>query len=76
MSQWQPIETAPKNGRIILVAFPILSGAAKGQMVVGESQWCDGGYWEGFHRPDKEQPTHWMPLPDPPDVAVSGADRR
>ena len=53
---WQPIETAPKDGRPIIVT----DGAA----VYGSAWWhgrdsvwldCDGC-----------TPTHWMPLPAPP----------
>ena len=61
--EWQPIETAPKDGAKILAY-------ADGSMTVvywlecgdnwelAESgSWAESGEWE---------PTHWMPLPLPP----------
>lgn len=59
MSKWQPIETAPKDGTLVLVwdeDTPITASWDEG------FGWCDnvrGTYW-GF------SPTHWMPLPEPP----------
>lgn len=63
MSEWQPIETAPKDGQWVL-------GWAPGWLVVSMA-------W--FHVPGKVAPhwttgrnerpikaTHWMPLPPPP----------
>lgn len=69
---WQPIETAPKDGRYILLAAP--SGYITTPLRVevckyypeyrplqpwvnhSNDSFLDGG----------EGPTHWMPLPDPP----------
>jgi hypothetical protein len=58
MNEWQPIETAPKDGSEILTFGSI------GIMVVF---WRDGFWREkanflGLRNP----PTHWMPLPNPP----------
>ena len=59
--QWQPIETAPKpSGRVLL--------AAEGRTCYGHwyrtyERWEYDGY--DFGNP-KSQPTHWMPLPNPP----------
>jgi hypothetical protein len=58
--QWQPIETAPKDGSIIIVAAP----------AVGAARWSHfrepAGYWEWFSG-GRCRPTHWMPLPSPPE---------
>ena len=76
MSDWQPIETAPKTGEHILVA----DFSRKGFGFCGgkEQSWQDVvHYWsnpgeEGFYMSNgPEDPpvtwaTHWMPLPEPP----------
>lgn len=57
---WQPIETAPKNGRPVLVAWANKPTWAPVTAYVGDGQWHDED--EAIYR----DPTHWMPLPDPP----------
>lgn len=64
MSEWQPIETAPKDGSNILAFFPDL-----GQMVASYNKHDDvnnaGGWAVGFDNYG-DPPTHWKPLgPDP-----------
>lgn len=66
-SQWQPMDTAPKDGTRVLVTgsrylpvaafYGVYHPNAK-----GKPEWrvCPSG-----HRLD---PTHWMPLPEPPEV--------
>lgn len=64
-SSWQPIETAPKDGRAILTFDPAAYSTEK--VLVG--WWSDKGGWlvgEGF----RHQPTHWMPLPTPPSTTA------
>lgn len=64
MSEWQPIETAPRDGTEILCCecVEIFIGFWSGNNV--------DGYWdsyeEGAHYIDSYSPTHWMPLPEPP----------
>ena len=79
---WQPIETAPKDGTWILV-----SGGKAGfddymkeieswpQCMVAfcepaRDEWSRDYwavcFWDGGWRTDYESPTHWMPLPEPP----------
>jgi len=68
MSNWQPIDTAPKDGTQILLHL------ADGQCICAE--WCvlegDVAGWETWHYPDgtitflAQRATHWMPLPEPP----------
>ena len=67
MSNWKSIETAPKDGTWILGWL--------GHRNTGEAKtlrWTDGAYYQGFI--DKNgatsRPTHWMPLPEPPDDAA------
>jgi hypothetical protein len=67
---WQPIETAPKDGTSILAIWQWNAddpncGAGTHEVV----RWC--GWWDanGFTQPD---PSHWMPLPEPPRTALRG----
>jgi hypothetical protein len=64
--QWRPIDTAPRDGKVIL-GFP------KIYAVVGYTDWA--GEWVEDDASDwwcasllVPQPTHWMPLPNPPEV--------
>lgn len=69
-SRWQPIETAPRDGTQILVGVWV-AGYFKGS----ESRWSCwtiGQHGSGDFGCDGEwgdEPTHWMPLPPPPDAA-------
>jgi len=64
---WKPIESAPKDGRSILLA--------KAGVWVGEGYWSD--YDDTWREPNNNgtdewgwplEPTHWMPLPPPPET--------
>ena len=63
--KWQPIETAPKDGTKSL-------GFADGEMATVE--WIElGAYWSlvicgAFAESGEWWPTHWMPLPAPPNA--------
>lgn len=62
MTDWQPIETAPKAMMLILY-FPPLGGKnALNEMIRVDR------YPVGYPR----QPSHWMPLPLPPNAPSSG----
>lgn len=73
---WQSIETAPKDGTVIMLLEPKeLSGRTRyGRVSIG--RWCVtrqyavGGYWEDDAFTGVSQPTHWMPLLDPPVVGT------
>jgi hypothetical protein len=69
MSDWQPIETAPKDGTRILGYFPRNAGYAS-RLDVQPIAWVGwgGGVWEtlGGGKPLDSEITHWMPLPPPP----------
>jgi hypothetical protein len=75
MSDWQPIKTAPKDGTRVLLVWEYglvlahwTDDAAFKQCAFGpgwEVDRSEGDCWYAFSlRPD--QPTHWMPLPEPP----------
>lgn len=70
MGDWQPIETAPRDGTRILVTGGGLAEAisdAEYDTTVG----CWDTPYETLDDRDNEpegynRPTHWMPLPAPP----------
>ena len=70
-TEWQLIESAPKNRTIIVIngdkhgycTEPFQIGVVEWNKCLGEYQWgstacCDGVTYF--------KPTHWMPLPEPP----------
>lgn len=62
MSEWHPIETAPKDGSRFLAY-------ERRDVSHYPCWWCnDFSIWEGWQDDwDSEpEPTHWMPLPEPP----------
>ncbi len=56
MSEWQPIETAPRDGTYILVFVDVWHDVAS---------W-EAGLWLNTYGDHSMNPTHWMPLPAPP----------
>ena len=77
MSEWEPMQTAPRNGTEVLLQVKIRAGI-RGRCLVGH--FMDGGhciedhppisrgwyFWNGKMFDVASEPTHWMPLPDPP----------
>ena len=62
-NEWQPIETAPKDGSFILLATP--------KCLIAD------GFWSLVYRVWSwpyvmVEPTHWMPLPTPPKRSMEG----
>ena len=75
MTGWQPISTAPKDGT--LIDLWVINDMGKGHRVPR----CDWDSWNDCWRQwpdtdssyndamyDDEHPTHWMPLPSPPEA--------
>jgi len=67
--EWQPIETAPKDGTEFLAWYPPDDGDdgffdiadwIEMPKFVNADSWTRGGL----------DPTHWMPLPEPPRAAL------
>ncbi len=65
---WQPIETAPTDGTAVL-CWPftyssLFEGKAEPEIVIGffseDDWWCESTVAKTF------DPTHWRPLPTPP----------
>ena len=77
MSEWQPIETAPKDKRILLYR----PTAPEWWMVMGgrydsdkyaknpKPYWSTDNWSLGKMEQRQNAPTHWMPLPEPPKSA-------
>lgn len=67
---WQPIETAPKDGTAVLGFTPERAGyvATQSYEIIHWSGW-GGGVWENVtgYKPSCRF-THWMPLPKPPAI--------
>lgn len=61
MTEWRPIETAPDGGAILL--FDEEWEATLGSIRIGSNY--GGGEFVVDACPDFN-PTHWMPLPEPP----------
>ena len=68
MSEWQPISTAPKDGTRVL-----LSAHDWREPVIGSFRPDTGPWYHGDEETDLPygecKPTHWMPLPAPPNPA-------
>ena len=59
MSEWQPIETRPRDAR------PVLFCLQNGEIIIAPS--IMQGLVEVKEDFDPQwMPTHWMPLPEPP----------
>lgn len=60
-TEWQPIETAPKDGSHIL-----LTDGISCEVCFYCGYW-QGSYYDGYgFEYNNDPPTHWMPLPTPP----------
>ncbi len=78
MSEWQPIETAPKDGSRIMVwdgapYFVCWSEQCEFAQFERVPGWqlfeCEDGFYSCGLRPD--EPTHWRPLPSPPQTGAA-----
>lgn len=61
--EWQPIETAPRDGMKILGFDPHWRDPI---CVISWSEWGEWHDWSGVHT--FRSATHWCPLPDPPRI--------
>jgi hypothetical protein len=80
---WQPIETAPKDGREVILAVKMRAGIQHG-VVVGH--YMEGGhciedhppiaagwyFWNGCQFDKASVPTHWMAMPHHPEWKPGG----
>lgn len=73
--EWQPIETAPKDGRRIILGYAG-SYSEEGYWLSDPSKnyWGETGWFatdENVLSHHPSNPTHWMPLPEPPSLRQS-----
>lgn len=73
LREWQPIVTAPKDGTEVLLYRPSVQCERKvftGNIITG-CGWANGKWnSEGAICSSGYEPTHWMPIPDPPTDAL------
>lgn len=78
MSEWRTIDSAPRDGRRIVLYIPSVSPYIPAKVVTGRFD-CrdirpyftnDSERLVGARHTRKHQPTHWMPLPEPPTDAT------
>lgn len=65
---WQKIETCPEDEEVLLY-FPLVK-ATREWGVGSPPRMKAGKVWQHTH--DRIPPTHWMPLPDPPQEITDG----
>lgn len=71
-TSWRPIDTAPKDGRdIIACRIGYFPQTVRWVTWSGESRWCIdpeclGEQFNEHWETTTYEPTHWMPLPQPP----------
>ena len=68
MTNWQPIDSAPKDGTDLLVAITHSLGADEWEAIQWVDWQTDDTKWPIYQRriDIPFPPTHWMPLPPPP----------
>lgn len=69
MTEWQPIETAPRCRQILVFA----EGRKSDDFAIFNALFDEDGIWYAYTADFREgmvdmcwYPTHWMPLPEPP----------
>lgn len=78
MGEWRPIESAPKDGTPILVGRVGSRFVQKAWWNTDPQVWerdiaacwsvfTPEDYYYSVHLLDDDEPTHWQPLPTPPD---------
>lgn len=80
MSEWRTIDSAPKNGSRVLLLVPNRGNLPKiigGRWDTNKYTKRPRPYWtndleslNGVGHTRSIQPTHWMPLPEPPSDAT------
>ena len=76
MSEWKTIDSAPKDGTFVILAIPgwelpaccaVASWQGRGDEANWYGMFDSGLTFDARIYDIEEQPTHWMPLPSPPE---------
>lgn len=72
--EWQPIESAPKDGTRVMLGVVLTHPQQIGQEIdfYHMAKWC-GEYWQPFVPTGW---THWQPLPKPPAIDAASGERK
>ena len=85
LNPWQPIETAPKDETKVLISNGVWVVTAKYGLSSNCDNWDEGkvSWWDCLEEECDDswyntefEPTHWMPLPNPPSVACEDEEQR
>lgn len=82
MRDWQPIETAPKDGSWLIGYAPEEQKPFYNPQTLAVFCFSNGG-WMAVHNESQSiygppffRLTHWMPLPEPPPVEIPGVQKQ
>lgn len=71
MTDWRPIDSAPRDGNEILLWDPDRAVDSRMQIGLWNDIWETPGWQSCMENEALTRPTHWMPLPDPPGAAMA-----
>jgi hypothetical protein len=71
MAEWQPIDTAPRDGRQILLYQPEEGGCIGPEdfelgYYIFAGRWVVNAWYCTEYEAFEKSPSHWQPLPEPP----------
>lgn len=74
LNQWEPIETAPKDGSLVLVGEWILDVVFSYNVAFFQTDKLKGkkGKWYDLSSDEILNPTHWTRLPAPYPLIING----
>lgn len=82
MREWQPIETAPMDGKRVLLYQPTEGGSYGPNPDNDTDYYIFTGWWDGEkwlcaeYEALSKEPTHWQPEPPPPSTQLSIVKRQ
>lgn len=70
---WRPIESAPKDGTAVLISDVSAEAFEPAVSRFRQEKWETSDWDEASFVPARwMSPTHWMPMPSPPETEVEG----